>query len=291
MGVFTKRLNDFLERLWEASGENRPQAVKKPRARKTKKAVKRKCKKFEVLPCRVDKFDQLLADGGLERGSTTLISGGAGTGKTTFCMQSLYNGAMHGEKGVFVSFEEEPEKIKQHMLKNFGWDFGKLEKSGRVAVIKLDPTKIARMVEETLAKELGILRIKVQELKLPIKPDRICLDSLSALSIAFENEENYRKYLKELFELLEDYNSVNLAISETEQNPRTYSRTGVEEFLADGVVVFYNLKENGKRRNAMEILKMRSGRHEKEMVPYRIGQGGIEIRFEKKENSWLDNCR
>ena len=237
---------------------------------------------IEILPALVDRFDELLQDEGLERGSTTIITGGAGTGKTTFCMQSLYHGALAGNKGVYISFEEDPIKIKHHMLKNFGWDIEKLEKKGMMAVIKVDPTKTARMVEGALAKEVGALRIELSKMKLPLKPDRIAVDSLSALSIAFENERSYRKYVRELFEMLESYNSVNFVVGETEQNPDVYSRTGVEEFLADGVVVLYNIKHKGKRKNALEILKMRSGGHIKQMVGYKITGKGWQVQVEEE---------
>ncbi|MFH1240257.1 MAG: ATPase domain-containing protein [Candidatus Diapherotrites archaeon] len=240
-------------------------------------------KTIEIMPIRVDKFDGLIKDGGLERGSTTLISGGTGTGKTTFALQSMYYSALKGEKGIFISFEEEPAKIKQHMLKNFGWDFYKLEKQGVFAFLKLDPAKIARTVEGKIAEKSGSLKIKIQNIELPFKPDRICLDSLSALSIAFEDEDNYRKYIRELFEFLESYNSVNLVIAETQQNPKIYSKTGVEEFLADAVVVLYNVKHEGFRKNALEILKLRSSEHVKKMVPYKIGSSGIEINTDKNK--------
>src|SRR3989338_3092422 len=93
-------------------------------------------KKFlEILPMRIGKFDQLIGDQGIERGSTILLSGGAGTGKTTFSMQSIYNGALNGEKGIYLSFEEEPEKIIAHMKKNFAMDFEPLQKKGLVAII------------------------------------------------------------------------------------------------------------------------------------------------------------
>lgn len=246
--------------------------------------VERKTKKVQdILPLRVEKFDELIADGGIERGSTILISGGTGTGKTTFCLQSLYYGALKGEGGIFISFEEEPKKIKKHMKKNFGWDFGKLEREGLIAILKFDPSKIARQVEESLLKKAGGLKIEYRKMRLPFLPDRIAIDSLSALSIAFEDEEYYRKYIRELFESLEETNSVNFVITETEQNPKVYSRTGVEEFLADGVMVLYNLKKNGKRENALEILKLRSSKHIKNMVSYNIGPQGIELLLPKKK--------
>ena len=234
---------------------------------------------IETLPVRVSNFDKLIKDDGLERGSTTLVTGGCGTGKTTFCLQSIYHSALAGERGIFISFEEEPHKVKKHMVKNFGWDFDALERQGMVAIVKFDPTKLARSVEGRIAEKTGSLRIKFRKMELPFVPDRIAIDSLSALSIGFEAEENYRKYLRELFETLEYNNSVNLVIGETEQDPQLYSRTGVEEFLADGVAVLYNMKIEKRRENALEILKLRSCAHEKRMVPYKLGSKGFEISY------------
>lgn len=231
--------------------------------------------KKDVLPVRVHEFDKLISDGGLERGSTMLVSGGAGTGKTTFVLQSLYYAAKNGEKSVFISFEEEPDKIIKHMKKNYNWDFEDLQQKGLIAIIKFDPTRVARSVEEAVAAKTGMLRIQFKKLELPFIPDRIGIDSLSALSIAFETEENYRKYIRQLFETMEAYDSVNFVITETEQDPQVYSRTGVEEFLADGVLVLYNLKKGGERYNALEILKMRSSKHDKRMIPYRITSDGL----------------
>lgn len=231
----------------------------------------------QLLPTRVDTFDELLSDRGLERGSTILVSGGAGTGKTTFSLQSLYHGALNGEKGIYLSFEEQPEKIRLHMKKNYDMDFEPLEKKGLIAIIKVDPAVIARSLEETLMEKQGELKISLKKIRFPFVPDRICVDSLSALSIAFEKEEVYRKYLRELFESLESTKAVSFVLTETEQNPTVYSRTGVEEFLADGVMVLYNLKKKTKRENALEILKLRSGKHKKGLVSYRFGSKGIEI--------------
>jgi KaiC/GvpD/RAD55 family RecA-like ATPase len=273
--AFQKKENDSFPGPDSAEGTKGfpapiPFSSKQPRSR------------FEIMPVRVDKFDLLLDDHGIERGLTILVSGGAGTGKTTFAMQSIYYGALAGQKGVYISFEEEPQNIKYHMKKNFGWDFDALEQKGMVAIIKFDPSRIARQVEEVLVKETGLLRITAKEMELPIVPDIIAVDSISALGIEFEDEKNYRKYIKELFHKLQSYNSLNFIISETEQNPRVYSRTGVEEFLVDGVVVFYNLKIAGARKNALEILKLRSGKHVKEMVPYTISSKGFEIFFKQR---------
>ena len=230
------------------------------------------------IPAYVSSFDQLIERHGFEKGSTILISGGCGTGKSTFCMQSIYNGIKKGEKAVYILFEESPEKLKRHMQANFGWDLHKMEKEGKLAILRLNPFRIARSVEASLLKQRKALLVKVEQLQLPFEPDRIVVDSLSALSVAFMgNTENYRYYIKHMFDSLDQYNSVNYVISETEQDPGIYSRTGIEEFLADGVVVLYNVKIGKTRKRGLEILKMRFSNHVKDLVPYQITTNGIEI--------------
>lgn len=267
-----------------AETEEEPAWKKSPSMPTLPKSKFKRTEFREILPVRVSKFDLLIERGGLKRGDTIMLSGGCGTGKTTFGMQSLYNGALHNEKGIYLTLEESAEKMKENMMHNFGWDLDSMEREGKMAIIKIDPLTIARAVEATLTKERGGLYIEFEEfelpfqLNLPFKPDRVVVDSLSALSIAFmENEQAYRMYLRHLFETLEKYRSCNIVLGETEQEPGIYSRSGIEEFLADGVVVLYNIKIHNIREKALEILKLRSSNHEKKITPYKITSQGIEV--------------
>ncbi len=240
---------------------------------------------IEFLPVRVDRFDENLSAKGIERGSTILVSGGCGTGKSTFCMQSIYHGLLNGEKAVYILFEESAEKLKRHMKNNYGWDLEAFEQEEKFAMLKINPFKIARSVEASLLKQRRALLVQVEQLELPFVPDKIAVDSLSSLSVAFMgNSENYRYYIKHMFDSLNQYDSVNYIISETEQDPGIYSRTGIEEFLGDGVIVLYNVKVANTRKRAMEILKMRCCNHSKNLMPYNITPKGITLeRIKQKQ--------
>jgi KaiC/GvpD/RAD55 family RecA-like ATPase len=130
-----------------------------------------------------------------------------------------------------------------------------------------------------LEKEKGELLIDIQPVILPkgFKPEIIALDSLTAIASAFTGkEDSYRIYIEQLFRFFERFGSTAFLITETKQIPEIFSTTGVEEFLADGVIVFYNIKRGDVRENAIEVLKMRGEHHKKKIVAMQItGQGII----------------
>jgi KaiC/GvpD/RAD55 family RecA-like ATPase len=226
-------------------------------------------------------FDELI-DKGIPRACNILVSGGPGTGKTTFCLQILAFAASKGERCLYLSFEENKERLMQHM-RDYGWNPDELESKGLLMIKCLDPFQISRSVEALLASARGELLIDINEVAplLPVdfKPDRIVFDSLSAVAAAFaEKEEGFRVYIEQLFRELGRVGATSFLISEVEQGLTRYSKSGVEEFLADAVVAFYNLRRNNLRINALEIIKIRGAAHQKKVVPFNIISGkGIEV--------------
>lgn len=243
----------------------------------------------EYLPTRVSSFDKLVDVRGLERGSIILLSGGCGSGKTIFGMQTAYQAAMNGEKVVHFTFDDNPERVKKHVYNSFGWDVKKLEDEGRFWMQKVNPYDISRSIE-SIVKERDIEEVlegaktahATSEVNMPFHPDRVIIDSLSALSVAFTNQLKYRAYINVLFDSLRSYNSVNFVVTESEQEPNVYSRSGIEEFLVDGVVVFYYIRRESVRTRAMEVLKLRYSDHLKKLVPFKITPKGIEIYMEEQ---------
>ncbi len=227
-------------------------------------------------------FDDLIDNKGIPKGTSVLVSGGPGSGKTTFCLQTLAHGASKGEKCIYLSFEESSERLKGHM-RNYGWDPEQLEKSGNLVIKRMDPFEISRSVEALLAKARGELLIEIDEIEglIPkgFHPDRIVLDSLSAVSAAFAGrEEGYRIYIEQLFKSLEKLGATSFLITEINSDMSRFSRTGVEEFLSDGVICFYNMRRGNIRVSATEIIKLRGAAHKKKIVPFSIVSGkGIEV--------------
>jgi len=254
-------------------------------------------KSGRILPVRVSLFDNLINDGGLERGSTTLLVGGCGAGKTIFTVQSLYHAALAGEKVVYFTLEETADKIRHHMKKNLGWDIEALEKKGDFYIKKIDAYELVKEIELTLVEfrkkdslslaeimnlHPEISLIDAKGIELPYHPDRIVIDSISALYSAFSDKDSYRACMQLLIQALNQHNSVNIITLESAQEPDRYSTLGSEEFLVDGVVALYNIRRGQLRRRAIEIVKLRGSGHVTELVPYRIGPEGITIMVGEK---------
>lgn len=232
----------------------------------------------EFIKTGIPGFDELF-ENGIPRGNSVLVAGGAGSGKTIFCLQTLFNHAQNGEKCLYMSFEESEEKLIHHM-EDFGWDPHPLIKKGNLLIKRFNPFDITRSVDALLMKAKGELLIDIEPIIFPegFSPDIIVLDSLTAIASAFmEKEDSYRAYIEQLFRFFESIKATSLLITETEQVPKIFSASGVEEFLADGVIVLYSIKRGNIRENAIEVLKMRGEKHQKKIVAMQISDNGIVV--------------
>ena len=232
-----------------------------------------------ILKTGINGFDELFHEGGIPQNISILISGTTGSGKSLFCRQISYNILKNGGKCFYISFQESEKGIKRSM-DQFGWNIDKYIDCGSLIIQKINPMDILRMKFGSVdgsgsATEISY-KIKPFEIPNDFNPDIIIVDSLSSIiEVSATKEKNFRSYLQQLFGFFEDSNSISLLISEISSNNKNYSNSGIEEFLADGVVVLYNLKN--KHERAFEIIKMRYSNHRKNIYEMKINENGIEI--------------
>jgi len=241
----------------------------------------------EYIKTGIPGFDKLFKHG-IPKGSPIIIAGGVGTGKTLFCLQLLAYQASHGKKCYYMSFEESEKKLIEHM-EDFGWNPKKLIKSGNLKIKRFltseiyyydKDAKIGGDIQAMMTKDADPLLMELEPLAVTEEtgflPDFIVIDSLTAISSTFKGKEySYRLYIERLFRFFEKIGSTNFLITETKLIPEIFSPTGVEEFLADGVIVFYNIRRDNSRETAIEILKMRGEKHQKKIVAMQITNKGI----------------
>ena len=237
-------------------------------------------------------FDKLFQHG-IPRASSVIVAGGTGSGKTNFCLQVLAHHAAQGKQCYFMGFEESEEKLIEHM-EDFGWNPQQLIKSGNLRIKRFLTSEIyyydrkrGSDIQAMMTKEIDPLLMELEPLSLAdnvgFKPDFIVLDSLTAISSTFRGkEQSYRFYVERLFRFFEKIGSTTFLITETQQIPEIFSPTGVEEFLADGVIAIYNIRRGNMRESAIEVLKMRGEKHQKKIVSMEVTDKGVKV-YPKKE--------
>ncbi|MFH1917013.1 MAG: ATPase domain-containing protein [Nanoarchaeota archaeon] len=216
-------------------------------------------------------------EGGIPQGHITLVTGSAGTMKSSVCLNILYNEALQGTTGLYLSLEQSHPSLINHMI-NMGYDFSKIN-----LVIVKDLSKIHASITEVkqnktgslIIVDVGCIRKEIKEVKIDenrswlnviknvvmkIKADTPCkvfvLDSLKALYV-LSKFSNPRIELFYIFEYLRDLDLTTYLISEIPPNAEHYGEYD-EDFLADGIIL---LKLTPFRRNIVReisIVKMRT---------------------------------
>lgn len=235
---------------------------------------------IQRVPTLIQGFDELI-EGGFPTGRTILVSGGTGTGKTIFSMEYIVNGALKGDSGVYVTLDERANLIREDM-KRFGWDLEKLEEQGLFALIDGSVAKIGIPSDEKLSLpatgfDLDKLLLEIMRVSKKINAKRCVIDSIPALGMNFENKHEIRKAVLKMAYLLMRMGLTSILISETEEGSRRFGRYGVEEFVADGVIVLHYLGTGTTNNRTLHIRKMRATKHSENYHPIEISRKGMSI--------------
>ncbi len=220
------------------------------------------------LPTGIPGFDHIAA-GGLPKGRTTLLSGSAGSAKTLMAAQFLAEGIRQfGEPGVFVTFEENAEDLREN-LKGFGWDIAQWEREGLWAFVDASPDPEVDTV--VLGEyDLGALLARVEHAVTKLGATRLSMDSLGAVFNQLTAHHTIRREMFRVGARLKKMGITSLLTSEREEEYGPIGRYGVEEFVADNVIILRNILEEEKRRRSVEILKFRGTGHQKGEYPFTI---------------------
>lgn len=232
---------------------------------------------IEKVPTGIPGFD-FVAQGGLPKGRTTLVSGTAGSAKTILAGQFLAEGVLQaGEAGVFVTFEESPSDIRRN-LASLGWDIPRWEREGKWAFVDASPEPGDETVEAG-SYDLGALLARIEYAISKVGANRLSMDSLGAIFTQFSDGATVRRELFRIASALKQMGVTAVMTAERIHEYGEISRYGVEEFVADDVIILRNVLEEEKRRRTMEILKLRGTTHQKGEFPFTIvpGQGMVVV--------------
>jgi len=222
---------------------------------------------IERVPSGISGLDSLIG-GGFPKGSLILLAGHPGSGKTSMAGQFLYAGATsHQEKGIYVSFSEGREVLLDFMS-SLGIDMAAQEKLGNVKVMDMVTVK-----EEGLSTVLQ----EVLDAIYSLKARRLALDSFSAMAQAFTREIDARIMLHTI--LTKIVRAMGCTTVMTCEVPWGSQRIGmgIEEFIADGIMLVSSFVENFSIKRRLLIVKMRGTGHSTEYHDLILSSSGVKV--------------
>jgi circadian clock protein KaiC len=214
-----------------------------------------------------------ITDGGLPRGRPTLLCGSAGCGKTLLAMEFLVRGAVDfGEPGVFMAFEETTGDLAKNFA-SLGHDLKALVAQKKLA---LEFVHIERSeIEETGEYDLEGLFIRLGHVIDGIGAKRVVLDTVEVLFSGLSNTAILRAELRRLFRWLKDKGVT--AIITGERGEKSLTRYGLEEYVADCVILLDHRVEGQMATRRLRIVKYRGSTHRTGEYPFLIDKSGISI--------------
>ena len=220
----------------------------------------------DLVKTGIPELDAILR-GGIPRGSPMLVSGEAGTGKTTFCLQYLHRGAVdYGEKGAYFTYEETPAQLIENGS-GFGWDLGDLERR-RMLQIMYTPLPRINPNEELLRIDRAIRSFGAR---------RAVVDSLTMLAQRIGDPDEIRRFVYQLTAMLKVDGCTALITTDPPVGTQQISRFGVEESIIDGVIVLKTVKEKKGRQRYLEVYKLRGVNHSTGDHLMKITPSGVQL--------------
>ncbi len=231
--------------------------------------------------------------GGFPRGNLVLLSGGAGTGKSTFCLHFLLAGAARGEKGVYVTTEQDEAELEKQAGR-YSMPLRQFVSEGVIKIVYVDVLKdeqiVGRLVNEV--RSFGASRAVIDSLSTFSEfssASEIARDILLTRGgvatrnvdlIVPQNVTEKTMVKRMLGLLISTFKSLGVTMlltSELPEKGEALSSDGVSEFLVDGVLVLQHLGVGLSQFRSLQVRKMRYSMHSNEVFGYDFRQHGIEF--------------
>jgi circadian clock protein KaiC len=202
-------------------------------------------------------LDNLL-NGGFLPTRSYLVTGEAGTGKTTACMQFLLAGLEHGENAIYVTADERPTEILQSAT-SLDWDLQRYVQAKTLVILDASPYFSGRA--NSTGEKGGDLQKIVSDLAAYAKrmeANRLVVDPVTPLIAAGDSPARVQELARAFIHLIQsNLDTTNLFTSHLPRRADHDLTHGIEEFLAAGVVVLGVSQLDGRFVRTLQVKKMR----------------------------------
>jgi circadian clock protein KaiC len=220
----------------------------------------------EKMPSGLPQFDALLG-GGLEEGTSTLVVGAAGTGKSTLAAQFVAEAARRGQRSAMFIFDENPGTLMSR-CKDLGVSLDPFCKDGTVNLRQVDPAELAP----------GELTHLIRQAVEHDGAKMVVIDSLNGYLNAMPEENFLTIQLHELLMYLGQKGVATILIGAHQGLIGPQMRTPIDaSYLADAVILLRYYEARGEVHQAISVMKKRGSAHERTIREYRMDRGRIEV--------------
>ena len=211
-------------------------------------------------------LDELL-DGGAPRGSSTVVQGGTGTGKTLLGLNFLIEGARRKERGVLFTHEETPEQLRA-IGGALGLDIAGLEQEGLLQLHYTSPVELStdRFLNDA------------QQLIHDFGARRAVFDSLTTMALGVPSERRFKELVYSITKQMRASDVTVLLTMEAEQLLGSANLSGLGvSFIADNLIQLRYFEIDGRLERAISVIKARGVKHESGLRRASVGQGGLQV--------------
>jgi circadian clock protein KaiC len=209
----------------------------------------------------IEGLDRIL-NGGIPRGNTVLITGSCGTGKTTLSFEFLLHGALNDENSLFISVTENWEKLIKNVIPYSFYD-ETLLRTRKLIMIDLSAIyrKLGLEKEEFSMEDVDIIVKAIADIVKEWNVKRLVIDSITSICFQLKTKEKIRDFILNIGKSLSEAGCTSILVSEISPGEQSYSMYGVEEAIADGIVLMANLERRGDLLRTLQVVKMRGTMH------------------------------
>jgi circadian clock protein KaiC len=217
----------------------------------------------EKVPTGIEGLDKMLF-GGIFKGSTTLVGGASGTGKTTFALHFIAEEAKRGGRGLYISFEEPEKQLVRH-AEGFGWNMNEFVDKDLIKFVTYSPEPFN--VEQQLDEIFSYLR--------EYRPARLVIDTIVALRRVMI-KDRYARYLRSLTLHLKDQGITTL-FTALAKSIMPLIGTGISSAV-DNIIALRHVEIESSLRRSAVILKARGSAHDNEIREFEITPKGVVLK-------------